>query len=200
MNISGNTYYVNPNNWTLTTNLKDTEISDNSTFRAMSMQLRPVDDMEKVLSTPIKLAGKTYLDKAGNSVSLSDNAKIRVNDGFILTVTQNGVTVSGGNPNNDSAMQEAQDMAGALSKLLRNAGGTLKNLTASPSSYNKWSENISNVMRYIGIDTSKDFYVNDMRYTKDTNGNYISNETQRFKDAYEKLNTSIKAYMSSPVE
>lgn len=53
-----------------------------STFQA---KLRPVDDLQEVLTNPIKLANKTSVDTKRNSISLAEGASITVSEGFVLT-------------------------------------------------------------------------------------------------------------------
>ena len=44
----------------------------------------------------------------------------------------------------------------------------------SKEEYARYTEGITDVMSYLGIDTSKDFTVNDMRYSKNKDGWYES--------------------------
>ena len=191
INFNDNTsYYVNPNTRTLTTSIKNTEVSDRSYFDSVQMKLRPVDDMQRVLSSPIKLAGKTYLSRATNSINIAEGAKITVGEGFVLTVKSMGVEVSGGNIDNDAARQEAMEMGGALSTLLRNACGMMKNVAFSQEGIDKWNANVSKVLGYFGIDTNRDFTVNGMKYTKDSNGRFIAQEALA---AYERSKSVSRA-------
>ncbi len=161
--------------WRGFSQMDHTVILDKEKFASVQKQLRPVDDMVKVLKTPIPLAAETFVNKRTNSINLASGASVSVLGGFTLTVTANGVSVSGvGNMDNQKEKQEAQDMAGALSTLLRNAGGTMKNVAHSSAAYDKWTENVTKVMNYFGIDTSKDFTVNGMKYTKDEKGRFVS--------------------------
>lgn len=57
-------------------------------------------------------------------------------------------------------------MAGALASMLRNAGGTMTTVAHSKEEYAQYIEGITDVMSYLGIDTSKDFTVNGMKYSK----------------------------------
>ena len=86
MDIKGMSFYVNPNNRTLTTDIKNTVVSDRSMYETLSNKLRPVDDLQEVLTTPIKLAAKTSIDTGSNSINLAEGAKVTVSDGFVLTV------------------------------------------------------------------------------------------------------------------
>lgn len=126
MDIKGNSYYVNPNNRTLTTDIKNTAVSEQSMYASIQKTLRPVDDMQEVLMNPIKLASRTVVNTRSNSISFAEGASVTVAGGFVLTVGSKGVEISGGDTKNQKARQEAIDMAGALATLLRNAGGSLK--------------------------------------------------------------------------
>ena len=197
MDIKGMSFYVNPNNRTLTTDIKNTVVSDRSMYETLSNKLRPVDDLQEVLTTPIKLAAKTSIDTGSNSINLAEGAKVTVSDGFVLTVKKEGVEVSGGNIDNDKARQEAMEMGGALATLLRNACGIMKNTAYSSAGYDKWTANVSKVLGYFGIDTSKDFSVNGMNYTRDENGRFVSQAKTDAAKEYERLKSANRYYESA---
>ena len=62
-------------------------------------------------------------------------------------------------------LAKAQRMADALASMLRNAGGTMTTVAHSKEEYARYTEGITDVMSYLGIDTSKDFTVNGMKYS-----------------------------------
>lgn len=195
MDISVNSYYVNPNNRTLTSNIKNTQVYDKSALAAISKTLRPVDDMVQVLKTPINLADETTVNRRSNSINLALGASIKVAGGFTLTIREKGVEVSGvTNLDNQKEAQEAHDMAGALATLLRNAGGTMNEVGFSSAAETTWTENVSKVLDYFGIDTSKDFTVNGMKYTRDENGYFVSEANIDAMTAYEQLKTANQTY------
>lgn len=197
MDIKGMSFYVNPNNRTLTTNIRNTVVSDKSMYATLNNKLRPVDDLQEVLTTPINLAAKTSIDTGRNSINLAEGARVTVSDGFVLTVKKEGVEVSGGNIDNDKARQEAMEMGGALATLLRNACGIMKNTAYSSAGYDKWTANVSKVLGYFGIDTSKDFSVNGMNYTRDENGRFVSQAKTDAVKEYEKLKSENRFYESA---
>ena len=101
-----------------------------------------------MLKTPIKLADSSSLNRLSNSVNIAS-------DGYILEVKQQGVEVSGGNdPYDTEAYMKAQKMAGSLSTLLRNACGNMHTVAYSQEEYARWTEGVSDVMGYLGIDYS----------------------------------------------
>ena len=53
--------------------------------------------------------------------------------------------------------------------------------------YARWNEGVSDVMGYLGIDASKDFTVNGMKYSKNGNGWFESQADSEAKSAYEML-------------
>lgn len=197
MDVKGMSYYVNPNNRTLTTNIKNTVVSDKSMYATIRKTLRPVDAMQEVLTNPIKLANKTVVDNRRNSISLAAGARVTVSDGFVLTVKDKGVEVSGGNIDNDKARQEAMDMGGALATLLRNACGMMQNVANSSAAYDKWTSDVSKVLGYFGIDTSKDFSVNGMKYSRDENGHFVSEAKTEAVAEYERLKSTNRFYESA---
>ena len=106
-----------------------------------------------MLKTPIKLVDSSSLNRLSNSVNIASDMRIAVNDGYILK--QQGVEVSGGNdPYDTEAYMKAQKMAGSLSTLLRNACGNMHTVAYSQEEYARWTEGVSDVMGYLGIDYS----------------------------------------------
>ena len=131
-------------------------------------QLEPVDDIASIVKQPIKLAGRTQINRANNSIDIALGASIKVPGGFTLTVREKGVEVSGvTNWDNQKESQEASDMAGALATLLRNASGQMNHVGTDSLGIERWNENVEKVLSYFGIDASKDFTVNGIKYTKE---------------------------------
>ena len=104
-----------------------------------------------MLKTPIKLVDSSSLNRLSNSVNIASDMRIAVNNGYILEVKQQGVEVSGGDT---EAYMKAQKMAGSLSTLLRNACGNMHTVAYSQEEYARWTEGVSDVMGYLGIDYS----------------------------------------------
>lgn len=161
----------------------------------MQNLLNPVEDLVQVLKTPIKLAERSSLNRQGNSVDIASGSRIAVNDGYILTVKPQGVEVSGGdNPYDTQAYLKAQKMADSLATLLRNACGNMHTVAYSQEEYARWNEGVSDVMGYLGIDASKDFTVNGMKYSKNGNGWFESQADSEAKSAYEMLKANNRTY------
>ena len=85
-------------------------------------------------------------------------------------------------------------MAGALASMLRNAGGTMTTVAHSKEEYAQYIEEITDVMSYLGIDTSKDFTVNGMKYSKNKDGWYESEANSEAQMAYEQLKANNRTY------
>lgn len=190
-------WYVNPNTRTLTSNRKNTAIRDRDAFGCMRRLLRPAEDMTKALRTPIRLAERTSVNRAANSVTIAAGTRITVNDGYFLTVTENGVECHHGenyDPYDTEAYIKAQAQADSLSTLLRNAGGTQKTTAFSEEGYQKWTEKVSAVLSYMGIDGSRDFSVNGMKYHKNSKGYWESEENSRAKAAWEMQRRNNRTY------
>lgn len=195
MEVQGKSYYINPNTRTLTTNLKNTQVYDQEAASAVFSQLRPAENMEKILATPLNLSDRTSVSKNTNSVNIAFGASWKLPGGFTMTVRKYGVEVTGQtNGSNLKEAQEASDMAGALGTLLRNAGGTWNDVGFSTEERASWTENVSKALNYLGIDTSKDFTVNGMQYTKGEDGNFVSQAKQDAMEAYEKLKSANQTY------
>lgn len=190
-------YYINPNTRGLTSNYKNTVIKDKEAYNGVMSQhlLNPVEDLVQVLNTPIKLAKSASLSSQNNSVNIAEGQRIRVNRGHVLTVTAHGVDVSGGdNPYDTESYVKAQSMADALTSLLRNAGGTMTTVAHSKEEYAKYTEEITDVMSYFGVDTFKDFIVNGMKYSKNKDGWYESEANNEAQAAYEQLKANNRTY------
>ena len=189
--------YINPNTRGLTSNYKNTAIKDKEAYNGVMSQhlLNPVEDLVQALKTPIKLAKSASLSRQNNSVNIAEGQSIRVNGGHVLTVTTHGVEVSGGdNPYDTESYVKAQRMADALASMLRNAGGTMTTVAHSKEEYARYIEGITDVMSYLGIDTSKDFTVNGMRYSKNKDGWYESEANSDAQAAYEQLKANNRTY------
>ena len=195
MNI-GTSYYVNPNTQGLTSNLKNTAIKDKHAFdSSMQHLLNPVEDLVQVLKTPINLATTSSINRASNSIDIAEGKRIAINDGYVLTVKKQGVEVRGGDdPYDLEAYEKAQGIADSLSELLRNAGGTMKTVAFSKEEYAKWTENVASALRYAGIDPSRDFTVNGMKYSKNENGWYESSANSEAKAAYEQMKANNRTF------
>lgn len=85
-------------------------------------------------------------------------------------------------------------MAGELASMLRNAGGTMTTVAHSKEEYAQYIEGITDVMSYLGIDTSKDFTVNGMKYSKNKDGWYESEANSEAQTAYEQLKANNRTY------
>ena len=64
----------------------------------------------------------------------------------------------------------------------------------SQEEYARWNEGVSDVMGYLGIDASKDFTVNGMKYSRNGNGWYESQADSEAKSAYEMLKAHNRTY------
>ena len=195
MEVLGKSYYVNPNTRTLTTNLKNTQVYDWQAASTVASKLGMIQDMQQVLKTPLNLSAKTSVNTGANSVNIALGASWKLPGGFTMTVKSNGVEVTGQTKwGNLKEAQEAQDMGGALATLLRNAGGTWNDVGFTTKERTGWTENVTKVLSYLGIDTSKDFTVNGMQYTKDEDGNFVSQTKREAMEAYEKLKAANQTY------
>lgn len=197
MEISNNqSCYVNPNTRQLTSNAKNTAIKNREAFNgSMQNLLNPVENLVQVLKTPIKLAEKSSLNRQSNAINIASGMRIAVNGGHILTVEPQGVEVSGGdNPYDTESYLKAQRMADSLATLLHNACGVMNTVAYSREEYARWTEGVSDVMGYLGIDTSKDFTVNGMKYRRNENGWYESQANSEAKTAYEMLKANNRTY------
>lgn len=200
MNVNSNrqSWYINPNNRTVTSNVKNTAVKDWETVKeTMFDKMEPVEDLMTAVKTPMNLAESTSINKAANSVNLAVGAQIRINDGYVLTVKERGVELSHTkdyDPYDQEAYLQAEQMAGSLSSLLRNAGGTRTRLYHKAADGQFVTEGITNVLSYLGIDTRKDFSVNGMKYSTNNKGYFESEATTEAQAAYERQKAANRTY------
>jgi len=142
--------------------------------------------LKKELEKPIKLVSSTNYNRSANNVNLADGTRIIAPAGYILTVKPEGIDISGDNMNSSKVL-EAQKMAASLSALLRIAGGTMHTAAFSASEYQKWTNNVSKAMGYLGVDTSKAFTVNGVKFLKNESGCFEPETSSAAKTAYERL-------------
>ena len=64
----------------------------------------------------------------------------------------------------------------------------------SKEEYARYTEGITDVMSYLGVDTSKDFTVNGMKYSKNKDGWYESEANSDAQAAYEQLKANNRTY------
>ena len=178
--------YINLNTRKLTSNLRNTAVNDKSGFQLMSHQLKEAEALKKVLEKPIKQASSTNFSRSANNINLADGTQINVAEGYVLTVKPEGIEISGGKPNNSKA-SETQNMADSLSALLRIASGTMHTAAFSASEYQKWTNNVSKVIGYLGADTSKAFSVNGVKFSRNESGCFEPETSTAAKTAYERL-------------
>ncbi len=178
--------YINLNTRKVTSNIRNTAVNDKSEYQVMSDQVKEAKELKKVLEKPFKLASNTNFNRSANSINLADGTQINVTAGYVLTVRPQGVEISGGNPNNSKA-SEAQNMAAALSALLGIAGGTKHTAAYSASEYQKWTDNVSKAMGFLGVDTSKAFKVNGVKFSRNESGCFEPETSAAAKTAYERL-------------
>lgn len=201
MEISNNqSWYINPNNRTVTSNIRNTAVKDWETVKeTMFDKMEPVEDLIATLKSPLNLAERTSINKAANSVSLAIGTQIRINDGYVLTVKTHGVELSHTNtkdydPYNQEAYLKAAQMSSALSSILRNAGGTRTRLYHKEADLQYTTEGITDVLSYLGIDTRKDFSVNGMKYSTNSKGCFESEAATEAQAAYERQKAANRTY------
>lgn len=200
MNVNNNnqSWYINPNNRTVTSNIKNTAVKDWKTVKeTMFDEMEPVEDLKATSKIPLNLAESTSINRTANSVNLAVGTQIHINDGYVLTVKTHGVELSHTedyNPYDQKAYLKAAQMNSSLSSILRNAGGTRTRLYHKEADCQYTTEGITNVLSYLGIDTSKDFYVNGMKYSTNSKGYFESEATTEAQAAYERQKAANATY------
>ena len=194
--IQTKSYYVNPNTRGLTSNIKNAIIKDEKAYSESMSQnlLEPIED-EMLWEKPIKFSMNSFVDRKNNAIGIVKGQYITVNDGYVLTVKPHGVEVwREDGQYYGEAYDKARRIADSLDSLLRNACGNLKNVAHSTEEYERYAKGLEETMSYLGIDTSKDFTVNGMKYSKNKDGLYESEVNITAKIAQEKMEANKRTY------
>lgn len=148
--------------------------------------LRPVDNWLEVVKRPLPLASYSKVDTENNSVNIAVGTKIAIHDGYILTVKSDKVEVSKmGKPSADyRSYAMAHSMAQTLEVMLRNAGGMICDVGRNKATWERWDINVTKILKYIGIDPTKDFTVNGTTYTENEAGYMESEVSLAYKDTF----------------
>ncbi|MDE6626053.1 MAG: hypothetical protein K2K56_06765 [Lachnospiraceae bacterium] len=169
--------FVNPHTCQLTSNLQNTRVEEQDweTVKAGFSKLHPVDERR-----PLRLPGRTYIDKANNSAQLAAGTVIGLNGGYKLILSADyGFQISG-EAGKEQYYDEAVCIRDALNRLVSNADGVITNLYDMMNNYDRWEEYVTKGLKLIGIDASRDFTINGMKYSRNEGGKI---ESQKMADA-----------------
>jgi hypothetical protein len=172
------TSHFNFNTGYSTSNRENAKIFNPDALRDTFKQVRPVEDMTKIGA---KLPEETVVDRTNNSINLAAGTTINLNGGYKLILSaQHGFELSG-EVGDEKYFKEAREIRGALNRLLQNtASDTTRHLEDRLEDYDQWEKYISQVLSKYGIDTSKDFTFNGMKFVRNDEGKL---ESQRESDA-----------------
>lgn len=183
--------YVNPNTCQLTSNLQNTKVEAENweTVQDGFAQLRPVAEIRT-----LNLPRQTYIDSANNSAQLAAGTTIRLSGGYKLILSAEYGFQLSGELGDERYFDEATCIRDALNRLLQNADGMTANLYDMMKDYNHWEEYVTKGLKAIGIDTSKDFIINGMKYTRNDEGKIESQQMIDAQAAYEMQKVSNRTY------
>jgi len=186
------TSYFNFNTGYSTSNRKKADIFNPDALRETFIQIRPVGDLTKMVA---KLPERTYVDRSSNSINLAAGTTITLNGGYKLILSaEHGFQLSGA-LGDERYFKEASGIRGALNRLLQNtATDTTCHLDDRLKDYSQWEKYISQVLSKYGIDTSRDFIVNGMKFTRNAEGRLESERESEAKKAYEMQAANNQTY------
>lgn len=204
MNISNLTSCcINPHTRSLTSNIKNTAGMDKTVADFMLDKLRPVQSVPDA-NTPFKLAEETSVDKASNALFIAKGTHLTFEGGFVYTVLESGITMGygdwkaerpmPGDLDNEELNSAAQSKASAFHKLLWDSSGLVNVSYYDDKAYAKWNEDVCAVLESLGIDTSREFSINGVRYSRNEKGYYESEHSFAAKEAYEILKNNNRSY------
>lgn len=181
VNSSTNTYW-NPSTGQLTSNAENSKPTWEF-LKANYKKVRPVEDFTRSFSD---LPRRSNVDRKNNSIDFASGTRIALNGGYSLVLSaEHGFELSG-NVGDEKYFEEASAIRGAMNRLLRHADPSWTGyMEDRMKDYSKWEANISQVLSRYGIDTSKDFTVNGMKFSRNQNGILVSQRESDAKLAYE---------------
>lgn len=208
MNINTSTsYYINPNTRQLTSNIKNTALKDKEASDFMFDKLRPVKEISAALATPLNLADETFIDKTNNALYIAEGSHFTFEGGFVYTILEKGITsgygtqeewngevATPGDASNETLNRAAQEMASAINRLLRDATGTIDESMLGQKEHIEFHNNVCKVLEYFGLDSSKDFSINGVKYTRDEDGLFRSEKSYAAQEAFEMLRNNNRSY------
>lgn len=177
--------YLNFNTGYLTSNPKNARFKTDDAGEFLVGKLRPVESLEDIVEAGYNLANRTYIDSANNSLYLAKGETVNLKGGWTIMLTDRGFQFTGAQ-GKEAYWQDASETIAALNQLLRHAGGTISSLALGVKNYQEWEEHVRTALStYFGIDTSKPFYINGMRYSRNSEGEFESQREADAKKAYE---------------
>ena len=208
MNINTSTScYINPNTRQLTSNRKNTVLKDPAASQFMWDKLRPIHDIAAALDIPLNLADETFIDKTNNALYIAEGSHFTFEGGFVYTVLEKGITCGYGTQEewngevpfpgdawNETLNRAAQAMAGAIVRLLRDATGTVDESMLGQKKHIQFHQDVCKVLEYFSLDSSRDFSINGVKYTRDEDGLFRSEISYAAQEAYEILRNNNRSY------
>lgn len=203
---SQTTWYINPNTGNVTSNKKNTIVApeNREDVRAGFMRLGNAENFLNV--NPFTLPLKTYIDRMNNSANLAEGMTIRLNGGYTIKLTkEHGFIIDYGNPDtihtrhyDERYFDEVSSIQGALNILLEHSSeGSWGNFYSRIKDYDRWEKALKMGLERIGIDISKDFTLNGMKYTRNSDGRLISERMTAAQVAYEREIANNRRYESA---
>lgn len=198
---------INPNTRQLTSNRNNTALKDPAAAEFMFDKLRPVKDIAAALDIPLNLADETFIDKTNNALYIAEGSHFTFEGGFVYTVLEKGITCGYGTQEewngevplpgdawNETLNRAAQAMAGAIVRLLRDATGTVDESMLGQKKHIQFHQDVCKVLEYFGLDSSRDFSINGVKYTRDEDGLFRSEISYAAQEAYEILRNNNRSY------
>ncbi len=137
----------------------------------------------------------TKLDEKMNSLVIGKGQSFTLDNGFTVSMNANGKFEISGNPSDDEGMIKAHGVAGALNLLIKYSTKQVSEhaLFLDGDEKRKWTQSALEGLSHLGIDVSKDFILNGMKFS--LNGGILeSQEYSEAQEAYEKQQIMNKTY------
>lgn len=174
--------YINPHTCQLTSDRENTRVEEweREAVNAGFAKLTPPDPLGR---SKLNLPNRTYIDSKNNSANLAVGTKIHLKGGEYITLAEDGFDLSGRKVE-ERYFLENSDIRDCFNFLLNHTSGTRSSLFRTEC-YDKWLELIPDVLDLIGVDASKDFTLNGMKFTRDEDGNIVSQKMIDAQIAFE---------------
>lgn len=189
--VSSTNTYWNPNTGQLTSNVENSKPTWEF-LKENAIKVRPVEEFTQSFSN---LPQRSNIDRKNNSIDFAAGTRIALDGGYSLVLSaEHGFELSG-NVGDEKYFGEASAIRGAMNRLLRHTDPSWTGyMEDRMKDYSKWEANISQVLSRYGIDTSKDFTVNGMRFSRNENGILVSQRESDAKLAYEMQTLKNRTY------
>lgn len=192
MDVSGVSMYVNPNTGQVTSNLKNAYIDKQKYGRASNPLM---NNFEINNDMPTKFASLTRIDKRSNYADFAKGTVLTLAGGYRLTLREDGQWIVSGGDGNEKRWQDAMEISSALGILIDVASGRRMMVSYEQEGWERFEKSAKKTFDYLGLDYTKDFTINGMKFTWDEEHSRVFSKTYLdAKEAYDVQKANNRIY------